>query len=293
MPATGLHPLAGRPYNSVTWELSTASIFMTVILLSLLAITAYGLGTATHVRLYLGQWQLQPSFTFLLGLVAAALHLVSNSLLISTAQGWEFSFFKSASAITNIIVIVLLLFMRRKPVQNLFLINYPLAILSLIGAVFFTKQVSPIPRHELGILLHVSLSIIAYSFLSVAALQALLLYIQNKQLKARKNSHFLKALPPLLTMETILFALIRAGFVLLTLAIVSGAIFIQDLFAQHLVHKTALSLFAWLVFAILLIGHHFYGWRGLIASRWTLGGAIVLMLGFLGSKLVLEIILST
>src|SRR5690606_10911253 len=116
------------------------------------------------------------------------------------------------------------------------------------------------------------------------ALQALLLYIQNKQLKARKNSHFLKALPPLLTMETILFALIRAGFVLLTLAIVSGAIFIQDLLAQHLVHKTALSLFAWLVFAILLIGHHFYGWRGLIASRWTLGGAIVLMLGFLDRK---------
>ncbi len=266
---------------------------MTVLLLSLIAITAYGLGTATHVRLYLGQWQLQPSFTFLLGLTAATLHLVTNSLLISTAAGWEFSFFKSASAITNIIVIVLLFFMRRKPVQNLFLICYPLAILSLIGAVFLTNQANPIPRHQMGVLLHVSLSIIAYSFLSLAALQALLLYIQNKQLKARRNSHFLKALPPLLTMETILFALIRAGFVLLTLAIMSGVVFIQDLFAQHLAHKTILSIFAWLVFATLLIGHHFYGWRGLTASRWTLGGAFVLMFGFLGSKLVLEIILGT
>lgn len=265
---------------------------MTVLLLSLLAITAYGLGTATHVRLYLGQWQLQPSFTFLLGLLAAALHLIANSLLISTAHGWEFSFFKSASLITNIIVIVLVLFMRRKPVQNLFLISYPLAIISLIGAMFLATDTSPIPKGQLGILLHVCLSIIAYSFLSLAALQALLLYIQNKQLKARKNSRFLKALPPLLTMETILFALIRVGFVLLTLSITSGAIFVQDLFAQHLAHKTILSLFAWIMFAILLVGHHFYGWRGLTASRWTLGGAVVLMLGFLGSKLVLEIILT-
>src|SRR5690606_15931730 len=98
---------------------------MTVLLLSLIAITAYGLSTATHVRLYLGQLQLHPSFSFLLGLIAATLHLVTNSLLISTAQGWEFSFFKSASSITNITVIVLLLSMRRKPVQNLFLICYP------------------------------------------------------------------------------------------------------------------------------------------------------------------------
>ncbi|MCB1717000.1 MAG: cytochrome c biogenesis protein CcsA, partial [Candidatus Competibacteraceae bacterium] len=70
-----------------------------------------------------------------------------------------------------------------------------------------------------------------------------------------------------------------------------GFLFFVDIFAQHLVHKTILSIIAWLLFGILLWGHRRYGWRGPIAVRWTLGGFIVLMLAYFGSKLVLELIL--
>jgi len=92
-------------------------------------------------------------------------------------------------------------------------------------------------------------------------------------------------------MEHFLFQLIAAGFALLTLALFTGLIFVQNLFAQHLVHKTVLSLLAWLVFAVLLWGRWRFGWRGRTAIRWTLGGFASLMLAYFGSKLVLELIL--
>lgn len=78
---------------------------------------------------------------------------------------------------------------------------------------------------------------------------------------------------------------------LLSLSLLSGWIFLEDLFAQHLVHKTLLSLVAWVVFGILLWGRHVRGWRGSKAIRWTLAGFLLLMLAFFGSKLVREFIL--
>jgi len=101
-----------------------------------------------------------------------------------------------------------------------------------------------------------------------------------------------QVLPPLTTMERVLFELIWAGMVLLTLSILSGFLFLDNMFAQHLVHKTILSLAAWVIFAILLLSHHILGWRGMRAVRWTLGGCLVLLIAYFGSKFVLEILLS-
>jgi len=85
--------------------------------------------------------------------------------------------------------------------------------------------------------------------------------------------------------------MIGVGFALLTLALVTGVLFLQDIFAQHLVHKTVLSIMAWCVFALLLWGRWRFGWRGRVAIRWTVGGFVFLMLAYFGSKLVLELIL--
>jgi ABC-type uncharacterized transport system permease subunit len=85
--------------------------------------------------------------------------------------------------------------------------------------------------------------------------------------------------------------LIGAGFVLLTVSLLSGMVFINDIFAQHLFHKTTLSIMTWLVFGVLLWGRWRYGWRGSIAVRLTLAGIILLVLAYFGSKLVLEIVL--
>jgi ABC-type uncharacterized transport system permease subunit len=139
--------------------------------------------------------------------------------------------------------------------------------------------------------LHILLSILAYSLLVIAALQAVLLAVQDHQLRNRHPGGLIRALPPLQTMETLLIQLIATGFVLLSLALLTGLFFLEDIFAQHLVHKTVLSLIAWGVFATLLWGHWRFGWRGRVAIRWTLGGFLFLMLAYFGSKLVLELLL--
>jgi len=93
-------------------------------------------------------------------------------------------------------------------------------------------------------------------------------------------------------MEQLLFQFLLCGEVLLTLALLSGFVFLDNMFAQHLAHKTLLSCLAWIVFGILLWGRHFRGWRGSNAIRWTLAGFLLLMLAYFGSKLVRAFLLA-
>jgi len=100
-----------------------------------------------------------------------------------------------------------------------------------------------------------------------------------------------QALPPLETLEELLFHLIKAGFAVLTVSLLTGLVFVSDLFGQHLAHKTLLSIFAWLVFAVLLWGRWKKGWRGRVAVKMTLVGIVLLLLSYFGSKLILEVLL--
>ena len=104
---------------------------------------------------------------------------------------------------------------------------------------------------------------------------------------------FLRTLPPLLEMEALLFRILLAAFVLLTLTVVSGVFFSEQLFGKPLQfnHKTIFGFASWLIFGGLLAGHYFRGWRGRKAVRWTLAGFVTLILAYIGSKVVLEIIL--
>jgi ABC-type uncharacterized transport system permease subunit len=92
-------------------------------------------------------------------------------------------------------------------------------------------------------------------------------------------------------METLLFRMIGLGFVTLSLSLISGAFYLDDIFGQHLAHKTVLSVLAWLIFAILLWGRWQFGWRGRTAIRWTITGFVILMLAYFGSKFVIQLIL--
>ena len=100
-------------------------------------------------------------------------------------------------------------------------------------------------------------------------------------------------LPPLLTLEALLFRIIGLGFMLLTLTLLTGAVFSETLFGQvmRFNHKTVFAITSWLIFAFLLAGRHLYGWRGRVALRWTLAGFISLLLAYIGSRFVLEVIL--
>jgi len=138
---------------------------------------------------------------------------------------------------------------------------------------------------------HILLSMGAAALLLAAAVTALLLVFLDRRLRARRIAHLPSVLPPLDALEKVMFRLIGGGFVLLTLALLTGFIFVTNLFTQHLIHKTVLSLIAWVVFGVLLIGRIRYGWRGRAAVLWTLTGFGILLLSYFGSKFVLEYLL--
>jgi ABC-type uncharacterized transport system permease subunit len=128
--------------------------------------------------------------------------------------------------------------------------------------------------------------------LLMAAVQAVLIHLQRRELKhTTRQRIWVQLLPPLQSMETLLFDMLMVGFGLLTVALALGAVTVDNLLAQHLVHKTFFSVLSWAVFAGLLWGHWRYGWRGQRAVRFTLTGFALLAVGFVGSKLVLELIL--
>ncbi len=141
---------------------------------------------------------------------------------------------------------------------------------------------------------HMMVAMMAYSFLTIAVLHALLMMAVERRLHHPSASPLLTNLPPLLVMEKLLFRIIWTGFILLTLTLFSGVIFSQEVFGQPLTfsHKTLFGFISWGVFAALLFGRHLYGWRGRIAIRWTIAGFIILLLAYIGSKFVAEIILN-
>jgi ABC-type uncharacterized transport system permease subunit len=138
---------------------------------------------------------------------------------------------------------------------------------------------------------HIAISVVAYTLLSVGALIALLIYFQDRAFRNRSVPGWLRVLPPLETMEQVLFMTIHAGVVLLTLSVFSGLLFVENVFAQHLVHKTVLSIVALFVLGVLLIGRWLMGWRGRKAIHWTLAGYGILVLAYFGSRVILEILL--
>ena len=169
--------------------------------------------------------------------------------------------------------------------------SYPLALLTVVIELVYSDTTPPTTGLSKGMLFHIATSLMAYSVMTLAFSQAVLIWIQNYQLKHRHIHDVLRLLPPLQTMEETLFDLVITGFGLLTVAILTGFVYVDDLFAQHLAHKTALTLLSWGVLATLIAGRFIWGWRGMMAVRWTLTGFVLLLLGFFGSKVVLEFIL--
>jgi ABC-type uncharacterized transport system permease subunit len=140
---------------------------------------------------------------------------------------------------------------------------------------------------------HVVVAMMAYALFTVAAIHALFMLVLERRLHDGELPAKLQGMPPLLRLERLLFQLLLAAFVLLTATVISGVFFSEALFSRtlQLNHKTVFALFSWVLFGALLLGHWRYGWRGRLAIRWTLAGFVLLLLSYLGSKFVLEIIL--
>lgn len=258
--------------------------------LTLLTIVLYLFSTAYLFKLIL---QKQPAdYIFKLSLILAiALHAATIKLQMFNADMLILGFYKASSLIFCAIALISLTSVAKKhPIENLLLVFLPLTMISLLLAQFMQLNNEKVIQGH-GLISHIILSIIAYSLITVAALQAVMLGIQERLLRKHQFTGIFSYFPPLQTMEKLLFNMISIGFVLLSAAIISGFFFFDDMFKQHLAHKTFFSITAWSVFLVLIIGHYRQGWRGKLAVRWTLAGFFALMLAYFGSKLVLEIVL--
>lgn len=147
--------------------------------------------------------------------------------------------------------------------------------------------------HTFGFRAHLVLSLLAYCLLFIAALQAILMSAFERRLHHGAAAASMPGMPPLLTLESVLFKLIWAGFILLSLALGSGILFSEEVFGQAISfsHKTFFAVLSWMVFGALLAGRVIWGWRGRLAVRWTITGFVMLLLAYVGSKFVLEILL--
>ena len=168
-----------------------------------------------------------------------------------------------------------------------------LLILAGVGAAFtgMGSDAGTLGELDWKIQGHVLLSLFAYGLLTVGALLSVYALAQDQRLRSRKLSPVNQLFAPLETTERLLFSVTTTGFIVLLLAVVSGLAFVDNLFAQHLVHKTVLSLIALFLFGLLLAGRQFAGWRGRRAMYLYLWGFVVLGLAYFGSRYILEYIL--
>lgn len=264
---------------------------MGTLILAVTTLLLYCIGTSLQALAFRGRLATDRRASGWIGLLALTSH-VALAWELTWKQGrMDLGLFPASVVISALVVALLLLITwQKRPLQSLFLAAYPLAALTVVASLAFDAPPHALVEPTAGLLVHIVLSVTAYSLFTLAAVQAALVITQNYRLKHNYNSMLVRNLPPLQTMESLLFDLVWAGVVLLTLAIISGALFMDDLFAQHLAHKTAFSLLAWAVFAGLLLGRQIRGWRGLTATRWTLLGCLFLMLGYYGSKFALEVV---
>jgi ABC-type uncharacterized transport system permease subunit len=223
--------------------------------------------------------------------------------LLSLAIDGSMSFFASLSWVSALMAVLSSVALLRLGERFLPFLSFCVAAFALVLHAMVPGAAKSMSGWQIH--LHASVALLAYAGLSLAGVQAILLLIVERRLKARtlpfagapSNAQlgivgrFTSWLPPLSRLERQLFQLIGTGFGLLTLTLLSGALFISNWSAQHLIHKTVLTIAAWVVFGVLLLGHWRLGWRGRQAAMATLVGMLLLGLAFFGSKFVLEIVL--
>jgi ABC-type uncharacterized transport system permease subunit len=256
------------------------------MILASAAIALYLLSTALLVRA-LARGDSAPRGWTLPAAFALAGHAGFHLAAWKVAAGLDLHFFAALSLVGLGMAVLTTAFGTSGRMAALGVVVFPLAAASLAGYAAYGHM------HAEGLdwrlQLHAWCALLAYATLAIAALLALMLWAQERALRRREFHGWLRALPPLTELESLLFRTIAVGFVLLSATLLTGVLFVEDLFEQHLVQKTVLSVLSWLLFGGLLVGRWRYGWRGATAVRWTLSAMVLLVLAFFGSKFLLEV----
>lgn len=229
---------------------------------------------------------------FSLGLGAVVLHAALLHANLWTQTGLNLALTPAFSLVALVVAILYLAASLVRPVDNLGVIIMPVAGLTVLIEWLWPGRMS-LPLTSTVSAAHIIISVLAYSMLCLAAVQSVMLLTQERHLRNRHPGGFIHALPPMQTMENVMFQMIGFGFILLTLTLISGLFFSEAIFGQPLkfTHHMVLAVMAWVVYAILLLGRWRLGWRGRPAVHWTLGGFALLLLAYFGSKFVLEVLL--
>jgi len=228
-------------------------------------------------------------FWLLTAVSAVVLHGLFHFLAWRQGAGVDLHFFAALSLVGLGMAALTTLYAASGRMGALGVVVFPIAAAALVG---YALSAGPATRDlDWRLELHAWLALLAYATLAVAAVLAIMLWLQERALRRHEFRGWVRALPPLTELETLLFRTIAVGFVLLTATLLTGVLFVEDFFAQHLMHKTVLSVLSWLVFGALLFGRWRHGWRGAKAVRWTLTAMALLVLAFFGSKFVLELVL--
>jgi len=212
---------------------------------------------------------------------------------IFTGGGIDLGIFSALSLIAWLTLLVYSVARFFYPIGGLQAMVLPLAAVSLLLPGVFPAGHPLSHTNLLAFKVHIAVAMLAYSLFTIATLHAVLISLVESRLRQATLPRMLRSLPPLMTMERLLFRMIGAGFILLTLTLISGMFFSEAIFGKafEINHKVVFGFVSWCVFGVLLYGQHYYGWRGKIAVRWTISGFVFLVLGYLGSEFVLEILL--
>ncbi|MAL03604.1 MAG: hypothetical protein CL625_04950 [Arenimonas sp.] len=225
-----------------------------------------------------------------LALPAVALHAAVHGWAWQQMGAADLHFFPALSLVGLGMAALTTVLGPAQRIEALGIIVFPLAALVLLAYALLGGSVASSDL-DWRLQLHALMALLAYATLAVATLLALMLWFQDHALRQRHLGGWMRLLPPLTQMETLLFRSLVAGFVLLSLTLLTGVLFVDDLFAQDLGHKTLLSILSWIVLAVLLFGRWRWGWRGPRAAKLTLVAMVLLLLAFFGSKFVYELVL--
>jgi len=260
---------------------------MTIVL----AATVLYLAAASLVmrRLALGH-EAPAGFWLLTALSALVLHMLHHVLIWRQLGAPDLHFFAAISLVGLGMAALTMLFAGNGRMGALGVVVFPIAAAALGShGLLTTPALQPALSWQLE--LHAWLALLAYATLAIAALLALMLWAQERALRRHTFHRWLRLLPPLTELESLMFRAITVGFVLLSVTLLTGVVFIEDFFGQRLAHKTVLSALSWLTFGALLIGRWRRGWRGARAVHWTLSAMGLLLLAYFGSKFVYELVL--
>ena len=228
--------------------------------------------------------------SFMLMAVGLIGHGFATFLILEGDQGVNISLLSVTNFGSYLVLVFISLMSLRLPIANLMLIGTPVAIIIVLLATFLPQESAKQISTDSPLLFHIFASVAAYVALFMATVQSVLLGLQESKLKTRTGS-LGSLVPPLETMERLLIAMLWWGLALLSLSIATGFFFLEDIMAQRVAHHIVITTLSWLTYVIFFVGRIAFNWHGTLLVRWALVAFSLLVLGYAGSKFVLEYLL--